>query len=127
MQRNKTFAFTGVIPFELNRLNEGEAMDLTTGIFTVPVPGIYHFEFSALKEKSTPTLAVYLQVNGENTGQAFSSTYGANSTWESLSLTASFRLKAKDRVNLFTDEGRVRDNDCHATHFTGWLVEEDLV
>jgi len=45
-----------------------------------------------------------------------------------VSLAASLRLKAGDRVNLFnTGDGILYDNADHYTHFTGWLVEEDLV
>ncbi len=38
--------FNAVIPFNIEHLNEGGAMDLAAGVFTVPVDGIYHFEFS---------------------------------------------------------------------------------
>jgi len=40
------------IPWEVEHLNEGGAMDLPSGVFTVPVNGIYHFDFSGLKRVS---------------------------------------------------------------------------
>jgi hypothetical protein len=36
------------IPFDVAVVNEGNAMDLTTGIFTAPWPGIYFFSFAAV-------------------------------------------------------------------------------
>ena len=42
-----------VIPFDIERLNVEGAMNLATGVFTVPLDGIYHFEFPALKYSDT--------------------------------------------------------------------------
>jgi hypothetical protein len=36
------------IPFDVVVVNEANAMDLTTGIFTAPRPGIYFFSFAAV-------------------------------------------------------------------------------
>ena len=126
MQRRTTFTTIGIIPFELNRLNEGGAMNLTTGIFTAPVPGIYHFEFSGLKDEAHTQTAVYLQINGENVaiGKANPFRFRAE---DSLSFTSSFRLRKDDKVNLFIVVGVLYDDASHYTHFTGWLVEEDLI
>ena len=55
-----------IIPFELARLNEGDAFSLPSGIFTAPVNGIYHFQFSAVKPLPYMFLDVFLQVNGAN-------------------------------------------------------------
>ena len=66
MQRKTPFITIGVIPFELSPLNEGQAMNLATGIFSVPVPGIYHFEFSGVKYATENQAGVKLQINGEN-------------------------------------------------------------
>ena len=45
VQRNSPFSTTNaVIPFDVACLNQGNAFDLASGIFTVPVPGIYHFD-----------------------------------------------------------------------------------
>ena len=61
VQRDKPFSTPNVvIPFELERLNVGGAMNLTTGIFTVPVAGIYHFEFSCLRAGPAPYLTISL-------------------------------------------------------------------
>ena len=65
VQRNTMFDTTDVvIPFQLERLNLGGAMNLATGIFTVPVAGVYHFEFSALKDVSATRLNIDFQING---------------------------------------------------------------
>jgi len=55
-----------VIPFEYARLNTGDSFNLTSGIFTAPVSGIYHFEFCAQKDIDSPQLSIFLQVNGES-------------------------------------------------------------
>ena len=104
-------------------------MDLTSGIFTAPVPGIYHFEFSGLKSGISETLSVYLQVNGEYIGVAYTdltaATRGINNQ---VTLSVSLRLNASDRVNLFKEANNVlADDGNHHTHFSGWLVEEDLI
>jgi len=42
-------------------------------------------------------------------------------------VSASLRLKTGDQVRLFKREGALNDYiGNHYTHFTGWLVEEDL-
>jgi len=111
----------------LARLNEGAAMDLASGIFTAPVPGIYHFEFSALKDRTVINLDVDFQLNGVNVGRADTKP-NVEGSEDRASLTASFRLKTGDRVNLFnTGAGVIIDNANHLNHFTGWLVEEDLI
>jgi len=128
VQRNTTFSTgSAVIPWEVAPLNEGGAMDLGSGIFTVPVDGIYHFEFSGLKDQSANYLWVTLQVNGADIAAAGTS-FGVNTgTYESYSLTASLRLKTGDRVNLYNILASVLyETTTHKTHFTGWLVEQDL-
>ncbi|EFX69010.1 C1q and tumor necrosis factor-related protein 5 [Daphnia pulex] len=45
--RDTTFKLTNTpIPFDLVRMNEGNAMDLASGKFTAPRPGIYYFSFT---------------------------------------------------------------------------------
>ena len=128
VQRNSSFnAPRSIIPFQLARLNEGDAFNLSSGIFTVPVNGIYHFQFSAVKAPPYNHLDIFLQVNGENIALAYTLQSSSGSSTV-ISLSASLRLAASDRVNLFNfNNGGFHDNNDHFTHFSGWLVEEDLI
>jgi len=125
--RNSTFSGIGAtIPFELERLNVGGGMDMASGIFTAPVDGVYHFDFSAVKEVSVKHLEIFLNVNGVN--YAFAHTgQTATGSLETVSLNASLRLKSKDTVKLHNNNGGILyDNSYHYTHFSGWLVDEDF-
>lgn len=128
VQRNTSFSTSNaVIPFELVRLNEGEAMNLVSGIFTAPVTGIYHFEFNSVKDGSSDYLDIFLQVNGENVGFAFTEDLNRTKAAFVISLTTSLRLKVDDSVNLYKRNIGMLDSDYHYTHFTGWLVDQDLI
>lgn len=126
-QKTASFRNAGVIPFEVAPVNDGEAMDLPSGVFTAPVPGLYHFQFSATKDTSINLLSVYLQVNGVDVGLANTNQFGMG-TSDSVSLSASLRLAANDRVTLrnAASSGLI-DGSAQFTHFTGWLVEEELI
>lgn len=124
VQRNSSFGKKqAIIPFELTRLNQGEAMNFsgTSGIFTAPVPVLYHFELSAQKDGFLPYIVIFFQVNGKNTGLAETANYGDSRTasMQSRSLTASLRLKANDTVNLLNWNSGIYDDDNHHTHFAG--------
>lgn len=100
---------------------------MISGFFKAPVPGIYHFQFSAVKDLSAIYLFVYLQVNGAKVGFAptFQSATGSNDV---VSLSASLRLVAGNTVNLWNlgMDSILLDDVIHLTHFSGWLVEEDV-
>ena len=128
VQRRSDFALANVvIPFDLERLNVGGAMNLATGIFTVPVDGIYHFEFSALRDSTDSTsMNIGLDVNGVRTGTCYVTSL-PNYFMALSGISASLKLKIGDQVTLFKSAGTLNDGGSHYTHFTGWLVEEDLV
>lgn len=132
VQRNSSFITHSTIPFDVAPLNEGNAFNLSSGIFTVPVPGIYHFDFSGAKTPSSTVLEISFQVNGKAIGTAFTD-QGIRKSFNVVSLSASLRLVAGDKVNLLNKKGpwngtsELYDSANHHTSFTGWLVEEDLV
>ena len=114
------------------RLNEGGAMDLSSGIFTAPVSGIYHFEFSGLKHKDSTFLSIFIVVNGapahEHVGVAHTDQF-AKGTFVGISITSLIRLKVNDKVTIFNGHnGLLYDSPkSHHTQFIGVLVEEELM
>ncbi len=128
VQRSGDFSLTNaVIPLDVARLNIGGAMNLGTGVFTVPVDGIYYFEFSGLRDAYDATpIGITLAVNGVGIGNCYGE--GIQNYFLPLSgISASLQLKTGDQITLFKQSGTLNDDGAHWTHFTGWLVEENLV
>jgi hypothetical protein len=124
------------ITYELTQMNEGNAMDLPSGKFTAPRPGIYFFSFTALVRFPSSFLLVrfgvglYLNVN--RIGLAFvEEYYTADGQNDQVTIQSTLKLKAGDQVWVQIDSMSwgvaLTDYDDQYTHFTGFMLEEEIV
>ncbi len=100
VQRETSFQRTGEdepIPFEIDVVNDGNAMDLTTGIFTAPKTGTYFFDFSAV---GLPETGVYNIVFYKNEDKLASALVDDGFQF-SVSLPSIWHLNRGDTVNEF--------------------------
>lgn len=126
VRRGSPFNANDTIPFQIEMLNIGNAMNLTSGRFTAPKAGLYHFTYSGLKNGPAKANWVYLQLN-ESTKKA--STHGTpNLGWYLLSIEAPLKLKVGDRVSLlhYGTGGGLVNGIYHFNGFSGELMEEFL-
>ena len=144
MQRNGPFSATNVaISFDVERVNVGNALEMTSGMFMAPRTGTYFFSFSGLAsfpETTSPDRAhlgigLYLGGNSIRRVQAEESNSVSNQ-FSSLSLQSTLNLVKDVSIWLQIDvmsSGVVLYDDAtsegggHWTHFTGWMLEEDIV
>ena len=126
VQRNKAFSSpNSVVTFDLERLNVGGAMNINTGVFTAPRSGTYFFSFAFMKDEQTKYIYIYIRKNGANIGAA--NTHALPNTKLQSNLPVMLKLKSGDKVDLIgTRGGNIYDDASHYTHFTGWLIEEDI-
>ncbi|XP_057369391.1 uncharacterized protein LOC130690394 [Daphnia carinata] len=154
VQRSERFSKVNTsIPFDVALVNIGNAMNLTTGIFTAPRAGTYFFSFTGLAEFPTFSSLLYLGIdlylNDNLIGRGF--VEDANTTagqFSPITLQSTLNLQPGDQVWLeidslmpfVVDDGTARrnkrmlptkgvvlfDDSRHFTHFTGWMLEEDI-
>ncbi len=124
VQRKTSFSTLNTpIPFEIERLNVGRAMDLASGIFTAPKAGIYYFVFSCLKQPSTTYMSVFLRLNGVNIGRG----HGSNlNSLLNVIIHSTLELDIGDQIYLSLPEGPLFDDISSYTQFSGFLLEENL-
>ncbi len=115
-------------------LNVGAAMDLSSGVFTAPRNGKYFFSLSGMEQFPSSSTRVYmgigLNLNGSQIGATYADEMSTESQFEMISLQSTLSLKAGDavwlQINTATTGALFFDNNSHHTHFTGWLLEEDI-
>jgi hypothetical protein len=142
VQRNSNFNKTSIpIPFDVAVVNEGNAMNLTSGKFTAPRPGIYFFSFAgtarlSAEPSSADTLASffsYLYLNWKVIGKSFVREDNTPvNQWSPMSFQLTLNLKKGDQVWMqITISGSTKtslyDDYYPYTHFTGFLLEEEIV
>lgn len=96
-KKNSKLSTQGIpIPFELERLNIGGAMNGKTGKFKASARiGVYFFAFNGIAVITTAEggMNVALMVNGKEVGRAQRKSHVGNE-WETLALQSTMDLKA---------------------------------
>jgi hypothetical protein len=82
------------IPFEVTRINVGNAMKPSTGVFTAPRPGKYFFTFSGIANLADSYFELHL--NGVLLGTAHSA-----ENHDVFSHHATLQLSQGDQIRLF--------------------------
>jgi len=125
VQRNTIWNTTFTpMTFQIERLNVGNAMNIGTGNFTAPKAGTYSFTLACTQNDSYYT-TVTLRLNGNQI--AFSDLANVGGKFNSGSINSIVKLKAGDQISIQLRAGSLFDNVDPRTHFTGILLEEDLV
>ena len=135
VQRYENFNKTNTpILFDVEKLNVGGAMNLTSGKFTAPRNGTYTFAFtgSAYFPFSSSSSRAYVYVdmylNGSEIAMGVADEVSTGDQWETLSFQSTLNLQKGDEiwlqiVNLSTGAYLV---GRYFTFFSGHLLEEKI-
>jgi hypothetical protein len=111
-------------------------MDLASGIFTAPRPGIYFFSFTGVARLLSSSSAVFfdffLFLNGNLIGSSYIEENNVPvDQYSPATLQSTLNLKTGDQlwvtIGYDVSSSFLFDNGNHYTHFTGIMLEEEIV
>lgn len=97
--------------------NIGNAYNNTTGVFTAPRAGVYHFTGSALID-DPDSAALIIRKNGANSAAS----YQHGPEYNGMSITATLQLAAGDTVDLYGDETKNSTSNAYYFTFGGYQI-----
>ena len=120
------------MPFDVEILNVGGAMNSTSGIFTAPWDGIYSFSFIGLAwlpaSSSRIRFIVHMYLNGNAIGNGYADKDNTAGQHETFSFQWTLNLQKGDQIWL-----QIYDMPIGAflrggyyDQFSGYLLEENL-
>ncbi|KAK4014936.1 hypothetical protein OUZ56_027449 [Daphnia magna] len=136
VQKNSSFSqFDTPVPFEIEKLNTGGAMNLKTGTFIAPRKGTYFFSFSGIAYFPGSTVRqgfrMNLYLNGQAIGDGYEDEVASTSSFGAFNtIHTTLALQAGDKVWVqiagISEGVSLHDGINHFTHFIGWLLREDI-
>lgn len=120
------------IPFEVENLNVGAAMNLTSGKFTTPRAGTYFFSASGPvafpTTSSRLTCGMQLYKNGVAIGYSPTDSSNSEGNFKTFSIQVTVSLQRGDEISLVINSisSGVSLYGYGSLHFTGFLLEEAL-
>jgi len=120
----------GTIIYSQTGHNIGSHYNTATGIFTAPIAGVYHFDFSILMkaDASVAYIRVLFKVNGSTATTLGDTLTGGlagiftNWNYHSPSMSHSFYLNANDTVAVHNDSPHSTYQSGGYGSFSGYLV-----
>ena len=98
-------------------INEGNAFNLNSGVFSAPRNGTYFFVFSTSADSFYGSLSLALELNDEDIASCKKNSHG----FFHCSIPYTLKLKSGDRIQVSVKGGSL-DNAI----FVGFLIAEDI-
>ena len=114
-----TLDVTGNITYNQLILNEGEAFDKETGIFTTKVAGTYFMTFALPRYGGSADITIYKNGKPETLVGNYNKDYGTNNLWSWM-----IKLDINDQVNLGVTRGTCFVTDLQKVVFNGFLIKQ---
>ena len=106
------------------RLNVGNALNPSTGVFVAPKPGKYYFAFSGLSWETYVKVQLQMKI-GSADWTKIGETHAT--PWNTMALHSTLQLAKGDQIRLIHIHGIIHDADGNNfSNFVGLLLEEDV-
>lgn len=122
--RSSSMSSSGVVTYNAAKFNIGNHMDISTGLFTCPISGIYMFTFQCIYEAANGFADIYAKLNGTVDSGVWSlrPQNPQQTTYSSLpSASILLQLSANDTLGMNSTSALYSDGN-QWVRFSGCLI-----
>lgn len=114
-----------IINYDYARLNVGNGLDTTTGIFVAPVGGVYAFHFNGYYKDIPFTFADHAEVNIYLNGSKLIGKTTKSQKYGSLPFSIVLNLVSCNSIAAVLRMDHIFDNQNMHTQFCGYLLKKE--